>query len=201
MLLTDFKVTTDSGAEPVTINDVKQFLKIDFENDDDLIASLIVSARNWCEKYTSRTFIAKTVTGHFEGDGNDGKINLPYPPIDSVTSVTRVRQDESTALTVNTDYYLMGVQDKYIDINTSTVNYVTPGTSPNDNVQAWNIEVIYVAGYGYERSDVPSAIKSAITRLTSYLYENRDEVEVGTIIAKVPFGVKSLLEPYKVLHI
>lgn len=199
MLLTDFKVVTAPAVEPVGVKEVKNFLKIDFENDDELIASLIVSAREWCEKYTSRAFIGQTLKAHFQEHSEI--VRLPYAPIISISSVTRVREDDSTTLTVNSDYYVMGVQDKYLSLTTQSADYFTPGTSPLDNLRAWSLEVQYVAGYGYKASDVPSAIRSAIVRLASYYYENRNEVEVGTVVAKAPMGVKTLLNPYKVLFI
>jgi len=199
MLLTDIKTTVEPQIEPVTVKELKDYLKLDYTTDDALLTALICSARQWAEKYTSRSFICRTLKAHFENHSE--KVRLPYAPIYSVTTVTRVRENQSSTLTLNSDYYVNGVADKYLTLSSLGFGNVPPGVSPLDNLQSWNLEVTFVAGYGYSASDIPSGIRHGVLRLAGYLYENRNEVEVGTIIAKVPFGIRAVLDPYKVIHI
>jgi uncharacterized phiE125 gp8 family phage protein len=199
MLLTDITTTVEPQVEPITIKELKDYLKLDYTTDDAMLTALICTARQWAEKYTSRAFICRTLKAHFEN--HNEKVRLPYPPINSVTTVTRVRDNESSALTLNTDYYVNGVADKYLTLTSLSTSNVTPGISPRDNLRAWNLEVTFIAGYGYSREDVPSGIRHGVLRLAAYLYENRDEVEVGTIVAKIPFGIRAMLDAYKIISI
>ena len=47
-------------AEPVTLAQAKNFLRVDFPDDDLLISGLISAARSWCEQYTERYFVSQT---------------------------------------------------------------------------------------------------------------------------------------------
>lgn len=43
--------------EPVTVEQAKQYLRVDHDEDDDLIESLIIAAREWAETYTEKTWL------------------------------------------------------------------------------------------------------------------------------------------------
>lgn len=53
------QIETQPVCEPVSLEDAKNFLRVEFDNDDDLITSLIVAAREACEVFTMRSFINK----------------------------------------------------------------------------------------------------------------------------------------------
>lgn len=85
---------TDPTTEPVTLNEAKDWIKIDWVDDDAVVNRLITSCREAIENYTNCSLVEKTVTctvnlcDYFE---------LPYGPVKGNPTVT---QGENTI----TDY-------------------------------------------------------------------------------------------------
>lgn len=90
---------TESKELPISLEEVKNFLKVDFEDDDELIAKLIKTATNQCETYIDKTLILKTYIYSIYGLKEES-VFLPYPPVISVdkvevvkTSITREKEE------------------------------------------------------------------------------------------------------------
>jgi uncharacterized phiE125 gp8 family phage protein len=89
-------LVTAPTAEPVALADVKLHLRIgsDVTAEDDLLAGLIVAARDYVESFTHRALPLQTWDDKrdaFPSDG--GPIWLPKAPAVSVTSVTYIATD------------------------------------------------------------------------------------------------------------
>lgn len=68
-----------SITEPVSLSDMKEYLRIDFEDDDMLITSMITAARMACEKYLGMVLVDTTVKAYYKNGGD--LIQLMYGPI------------------------------------------------------------------------------------------------------------------------
>ena len=79
-------VKFDDGVvvEPITLQEAKDWCRIDVPDDDALITSLITAARMLCENYANLSFIKREVTAKIK-NGLGGFI-APYGPVISVTS-------------------------------------------------------------------------------------------------------------------
>lgn len=49
-------------AELITLDEVKNYLRIDFSEDDTFLSTLIVAARNYCESYLNRPLLSADMT-------------------------------------------------------------------------------------------------------------------------------------------
>ena len=180
----DYKVTTAPQTEPVTLVEAKLHLRVDHSADDDLITSLIVAAREYCEHYQNRAYIEQTITARL--DSFSKAMVLPMPPLISVSSV-KYYDSAGDQQTLSSDLYDVDV--------TSEPGLVTLGYNDSyPTIQAihHSIEIIYKAGYGSAASSVPETIKAAMKLLIGHLYENRQTVSAITL-KEVPMAVKSLL--------
>jgi len=83
------------GAEPVTLNDIKEWGKIDTTADNALITALITTARIMCEQYTNTSLVARTIVADIN-NANGGFV-LPYGP---VTNTPTAVDWQGTALTL-----------------------------------------------------------------------------------------------------
>lgn len=151
--------------EPVDLEEMKNYLKIDYTTDDDLIESLIKSARKQVEDelgglaIIQRQFIQKQ-TGGLE------RLELLRQPVQSITSITYNQYFESTGETI-TNYrrvgHLLYHQDGYWQTGREADGYV----------------ITYTAGLvpdtGNSHRDVPRGIRTTIERIVAYLYENRED--------------------------
>ena len=153
--------------EPVTLSEAKQHERIDLNDDDGLVTALIKAARQQAEEYTKRSFI--TQTWELTLDEANGIIELPRPPIQSVTNVTVDGSPYSNyEVDGNRIYFPSGV------------SFLFGG-----------IKIEYTAGYGDNSEDVPEPIREAILQMVGHFYENRESQEM-------PVLAWQLLSPYKV---
>lgn len=181
-------VTTPPAAEPLSLTEAKLHLREPSAADDALVTALIAAARSQVENYVHRALI--TQTRELKLDCFPACIELPFPPVASVTSVkyTDLNGAEQTVAGGDLD----------TDVNSSpgrvqpAYGSTWPSTRPGFNA----VRVRYVCGYGAAGSDVPEPLRYAMRLLLAHLYENREAVVIGTISSELPLGVAALLNPY-----
>lgn len=84
---------TAPECEPVTLGEAKNFLKVDLDDDDALIASAIVSGRKFAEHETKRAIITQTWQLIFDTVGVE--FEIPKPPLQDVVSIKTIGDTES----------------------------------------------------------------------------------------------------------
>lgn len=83
------------GSEPVSLQDIRDWGKIDQNVDNALITAIITTARIMCEQYTNTSIITRTIVADIN-NANGGFI-LPYGP---VTSTPTAVDWQGTSLTL-----------------------------------------------------------------------------------------------------
>jgi hypothetical protein len=77
---------TVTGTEPITLTEMKNYLRVDYSDDDDLITSLITAAREVIEKYCGISIVEKTV--NLVWPAYEPILQVPYGPVQSYTTLT-----------------------------------------------------------------------------------------------------------------
>ena len=121
-----------------------------------------------------------------------GKIEIPFAPLQTIDSVKYL---DSTGALVTMAPTLYTVD------NASEPGVITPAPDqfwPNTQNIMNAVQITFTCGYGLAAA-VPPGIKSWMLLRIGALYENREEVVVGSRIASVdlPF-VDRLLDPYQI---
>lgn len=75
-----------TGAEPISLEEAKAFMRVIHTSDDTQITSIIKRVRQTAEQYLSRSFIEKEIVLYIEESSNN-QIKLPFPHHNTVTSV------------------------------------------------------------------------------------------------------------------
>ena len=124
----DIKRTTiDGSSEPVTATEVKNYLKIDFTDDDTLIETIISGVREMAEQHTGLSLIPSTIV-YFEDSDYDDEIRLPYPEHNDVTEVIQNSED------ITADCIITGETEKVVKLpyiyDGIKITYTTLGTCP-----------------------------------------------------------------------
>lgn len=99
-------VQTEATTEPITVTEAKAYIGIQSTEYDAALSGAIAAARKKVEQLAGRSLVARTLklTLH---DYEDTYIELPYPVINSVTSVkTKSSTGEETTYT-SADYALV----------------------------------------------------------------------------------------------
>lgn len=191
------KLVTPPSVEPITLAEAKSHLRVTISDDDDLIRSYIKSAREAAENYTRRAFVSQVWDLGIDGFWG-GEIMLPKAPLISVLSITYTDDDDVEQTLPTTDY--------------SVDDFSEPGVIYRARAASWPAltgpgtrgRVRFMAGYRGEGSpgdgaeNVPEGIKQAIRLYVGHLYENREAVNVGNIVAEMPLAYDSLLHPFRV---
>jgi uncharacterized phiE125 gp8 family phage protein len=204
------QLAAPSSEEPVTLWEAKLHLRVDFDEDDTLIASLITAARQAAETLTGRQFVTarwKMVLDSFPGPSLMGvpagqsfslpghAVLLPKCPVQSVIAINYL--DMGGALqTMPASSYTVDAACEPARI-TPVFGQIWPPTLP----QIGSVGVIFDAGYG-AASDVPAGIKSWIKLRVGSLYSHREEMATLSRgrIDPLPF-VDGLLDGYRVSFI
>lgn len=182
-------LNTPPAAEPVTLAEAKLHLKVDTADDDTLITRLIAAARARAEWHTGRAFVTQGWTLHLDCWPGTGVIELPLPPLQSVSSIVTTARDGSTA-TLSPALYTVDTASAPARIA------LAANTAPPTNLRAIDaIAIAFTAGYG-DATTVPPAIKEAILDLAAAMYANR-----GDLPEELPLDALALLAPYRILKI
>ena len=197
-MIAEVEITTEPTVEPLTVAEFHTWSNIPtaFTDDDaTIIPNVIKSARQMVERYLNRALITQTITVWYSSVGE--KVYLPFTPVISVTTVKTKRLNESTTLTENTGYYVQGNKDKWIFL-TNPLD-VTPGTSPRDTLEGFELEIVYQAGYGAASTAIPQDVIDSVAMVASGNYVARKGGDKSIdIISK---EVKQKLNPYRVYSI
>lgn len=176
---------------PVTDADLKLFLRVDHNREDDLISSINKAATSWTERFTGRKWVTAEYEYTLDRFPEDNVIELPVSPLVSVASVEYLATDGTYQTFEDWDFD-----------NTSQPGrvYCLPTASfPSTYNVPSAVTITFSAGYdqGSNLNSVPEDVKTAIKILAASLCENRQAEITGTTISKVQFSVEALLYPYK----
>lgn len=179
---------TAPAAEPVTLDEAKLHCKVDGADEDTLITGLIVAARQQAEHRTGRALI--TQQWEYSLDRFPARIALPKPRLASVQSVKYLDAQGVLQTLPDTEYQV---------ITSELVGGIVPAFGkawPARRVQTDSVVVLYTAGYG-NAAAVPASIKSWMLMAISTMYNQREGIITGTIVAEVPHDFfAGLLDPY-----
>ncbi len=172
------------SGEPVTLAELVNYCRTDLGVDDASILALGKAAREWFETACDRQFMTASwqmkLPGfytvcrgrhdfyEFGAFGVGGRIELPYPPLRSVSLVQYL--DLSNVL--------QSLDASLYNVVTST----TPGAIepvwtaiwPTTYLHPEAVTITFAAGYGTATA-VPELVKAGIKILTRHWYDNRSE--------------------------
>ncbi|MDE2337572.1 MAG: head-tail connector protein [Alphaproteobacteria bacterium] len=203
--------TAPPAVEPLTLSEVKTFLRVDQSNDDNFITGLITAARMFCEAETGRALIERNYSLFLDRwpdeerysafDYRDAErriptplviaprgIGLPYPPLVSVAQVNVYAADNSVAVFDASNYFVdtAGAPGRLV---------LTLGAVPPLPWRIANgIEIQYTAGYGLAETDVPQLLRQGMMQIIAHLYEHRGDSPDQALLAS---GAAAIFKPYR----
>jgi uncharacterized phiE125 gp8 family phage protein len=201
------KQITQPSHEPVSLVDMKDFLRIDTTDQDNVIGSLITTARMSVETHTNRCLVNQQFEISFDrfpgswpfsyGFGSSllspfREIHLPRYPLYSVDvfQYTDMTTGSPVAMIVNTDYQVSGAEPGRLQ----------PAYGQAWPIARWSLESIlirFTAGYGDTSASPsigaapPAVFNTAIKLMVGHWFENRESQEM-------PKAAENLIQPYRV---
>lgn len=157
--ISNYILITPAPIEPITLDEVKQKLRLVGNNDFDTeLTRLIVVAREMCENATGRDLINKTYRGF----------------LDYYCEVAEFRKSRLQSV-VSVKYYFNDVLTTFTDYrNTHEYDYsrliFNSNFTPDERLQA--IEIEFIAGYGTTANSIPATLKEGMLAMVDWLFNN-----------------------------
>lgn len=115
---------------------------------------------------------------------------LPVAPVGRIISIT-VADASGAETIIDPEKYAFEADSHRPRIVSLT------GTLPRVSA-AGNLTIVFEAGFGASWDDIPADLRQAVLLLAAHYYENRSNTSGAGGI--VPFGVMSLIEPYRTIR-
>lgn len=135
-------------VEPITLAEAKAFIRVDHDDEDALITTLIASARDQLEAYLNTAMIARPMQVSVPAAC---EVRLPRWPVMSVETVLSNGVE---------------ISEYHVDLRRRPATLSVFATD--------HIEIAFTAGYGLGPEDVPAPLRQAMLLLVSCGFEHRD---------------------------
>ncbi|MEP2707182.1 MAG: head-tail connector protein [Roseibium sp.] len=180
---------TDAAAEPVTVAEMRDHLRLSGTEEDTALAGFLKAARTHIEQATRRALISQSWRLYLDTWPIGRLVRFPVSPVLSVDQVTVYDFDGAPGILTSDDWRLdRSTQPERLKIKLGA------GLPASQMMAA---EVDFTAGYGVVSSDVPEDFRQAIRLLAGHWFENR---EAGTDLAtaSLPHGLDRLLSTARI---
>lgn len=165
--LTPALVSADT-VEPVTLAEAKLWIRQDYSQgtvEDAMVSGLITAAREWFENAMDRSLLEKVWRLKLPWFCN--VIELPYPPLSSVVSITYLDADGATQTLATTIY--------------NVVTATTPARIELASEQTWPVTDVHpeavTVSFRVGTDAAPEMVKAGIKMLVAYWYGFRGDEE------------------------
>lgn len=184
---------TPPAIEPVMLADVKAYLRLDADDEDEFLTAAIAAARVHVETLTRRMLIEQSWRVYLDNWPRTRVVTIPVAPLIAVEGVIIYdRSGEPT--TVSPDDY-------HVDTVSVPGRLKLYGIVPLAERTINGIEIDVTAGYGASSVDVPSPLRRAMMMLVAHWFEHRGVVGHDGIADVSPQGFDALIAPYRILSL
>lgn len=188
-----YNQTANPACYPITIQQVKEWCRIDDAASDAELLGLIQAATLRAEAIMNRPIINRNYT--LTLDKFPTEISIGKTKVQSVDLISYVDTDGASQ-TLASSVYHVDLGSEYM---TCRVSRAYGQSWPSTRAQNGAVVVTFTAGYGVDWNFVRSDIQQAIAYLVGHYYDNRDIV--GQNIDIVPETALAILEAHKVYSI
>ncbi len=174
------------AIEPVSLQEAKNWLRVEGNGDDMLIQALITSARLIVEARTATMLITQSWRCILDAWPISAIVEIPLKPLQGIDEI-RTRAQNGNETVVSSDIYFLESGTRH-----PRLHFRQPPPPPGQAVAG--IEIDLTVGFGSTDASVPAPIRQAILLLVARWYENRGDVSED--VQAPPREVASLLAPW-----
>ena len=176
---------TPPTADPVTLAEVKNHLRITHTDEDTLITEYLLAAVAVVEHRGQIAMLTQTWRLTFDCLPRD-VVELPRAPVTAIATVT----------VKDTDGVRQSVDPSAYEFAPGTTGRLRPIAAwPAPGIQTGGVEIDFTAGYG-AAADVPADLKQAVKLIAAHFYEARENVSEASL-KLVPQAADALIAPYR----
>ena len=180
-------LVTPPAAEPVSLADAKAHLRAEHAAEDELIGTLITTARRHAEAKTGLAFITQKWLHYRDGWPAESALPLPLAPLISIEEVAVFGADDIKAVLDPAHYCVDAASRPPRIVMRDARVWPAPGRIAN------GISVSATFGFGPGQDDVPEQLRQAVLLLVAHWYDHRGNANPPP----VPLTVAALLAPFR----
>lgn len=181
---------TAPAVEPVSLAEAKSWLREDNDDEDQLIQTLLVSARLTLEAWTRRFFITqgwRLICDNWPFPKSGTKsITIAFAPFRAVTAIRVYNINDIASLIESTSYRVRGGDQG------GCILFETPPKPPGRALEG--VEIDFTVGYGSSPSQIPEPLRQAILLLVAHWREYRGD---DNALMAFPSTAMALCAPYR----
>ena len=171
-----FKIIIPPTAEPVTLQEAKEHLRVVEPDEDALIGRLIAAARGMLEQRINRKMMTQTI--EFAAAHCAGGFMVPAAPFVSIGSVSYTDADGAPQT--------LPAEAIYVDSFSEPAAVVPAYNTAWPTRQAGSPLIVRaVVGYA-DAASVPAELKAWMLLAITALYDNRSAVVAGVSVTELP---------------
>lgn len=178
---------TGPAIEPVSLQEARNWLRVDTNSDDMLIQALITSARLVIEAQAGVMLITQVWRCLFDAWPESDVVDLQLKPLQSV-GIINVRDKDGAPATVPPDTFMVDPSP----MNARIAFRIAP---PAPGQALAGIEIDVTVGFGASESAVPATIRQAMLLLIGRWFENRGDTHGDA--QELPRDIAGLLAPWR----
>lgn len=181
--------------DPVTLNEVKEHIHVDFYDEDARIADFIKAATQRLDgRDGSLGRCLVTQTWNLTLDRFTSEIAIPLPPCQSIDAITYVDPDGVTQTLAPTEYQAFALGT----VEGAKVRPAYGKSWPTIRNVPEAVTITFTAGFGDDPEDIPEPIRTAIKMRVGHLFEHRESVTMGSgFITETPDGAEDFVRDHK----
>jgi uncharacterized phiE125 gp8 family phage protein len=172
---TYFKIATAASTTPVSLDEAADHLRVvDLANEGEDLARKLREATEYCERMVPGRYSLRRATWDYyldEFPQDDGPIELPFPPLVSITHVKYYSSASNTLTTLSTTTYAVHAPTE----QPGFVECVQGKTWPATYERSDAVTIRCVVGSSTPSASVPGPVKQAIKLTLAHMWANRGD--------------------------
>jgi uncharacterized phiE125 gp8 family phage protein len=183
---------TGPVIEPISLTEMKTYLRVDTNDDDGLINAFITAARLLIEASSRRVFISQTWRLVLDQWPKDGFIRVPVSPLIQIVAA-RVFNASGIASTV-------ALSSLEANSLSDPPQIAIVGPVMVTGRARSGVEIDISCGYGSAIGNIPEPLRQAIRLLVARWYDNRGDI-MHPHAATLPPDIAALVAPYRRMRV
>ena len=177
--------------DPVTQSEIYRHLRLVEDATEKAYADAVAEvAREYVEQYSGTALLTQTWELTLD-EWWSGVLELPYPPLQSVSSIKYIDSD-GVEQTLSASAYSVTTGDPV-----GYVQFAADTTVPVARAEAGAIRIRFVSGYT-AAANIPASLRQAVLLMTAQWFENREPVLLsGAIPQQIPMTARALMDQYR----
>lgn len=174
---------------PLTVYEAKRHLRVEHEDEDDLIEGLIGAATSHLDGWSGvlgRCLVSQEWMIAYHSFARI--LRVPFPDVTAASIVYRDADDSEQSVDASNFEIKEDALGAYVWFKDSW-------SAPRTYARPDAVQITVTAGFG-DPADVPKPICQALKLLIGHFYENREAVTQFNM-RELPLAVRSLLAPYR----